>query len=209
MRPDNYRIQANQAIQRFLTYDQSSLIQKFSLHHHGSYLYVNFLCQPYRIHRRTGLLEKAVHPTWVRADSFHEVMTILDLLCGSQEDRHLANRWKSMESFGLMFHRNLLENQQDPWAISFQNDPKVFRQGCLALDGLPIPGADLGYAISFFDGMRVAVQFWFGDDEFCPRLRYLWDENALQYIRYETMHYAIPLVLQRIQSLGQSQCQPE
>lgn len=205
MSADNYRIQADRAIQRFLTYDQSLLIRKFNLLHDEGYLYVNLLCQQYRLHRKTGFLEKADSHRWISANHFHEVMTILDLLCGSWENRQLTDQWKSMEAFGLMFHRNLLEDQQDSWADQFHHSPEVFRLGCLALNGIPIPGGDYGYAVDFFDGMRVAVQFWFGDDEFHPRLRYLWNENALQYLRYETMYYAVPLILQRIWFLGQAQ----
>ena len=37
-----------------------------------------------------------------------------------------------------------------------------------------------------------------GDEEFPPGLRFLWDENALMYIRYETMYYAKGLLLQRL-----------
>ena len=66
------------------------------------------------------------------------------------------------------------------------------------MSGRPIKGADIGYAIEVFDGLEIGIQFWHGDDEFYPRLRYLWDENATMYIRYETMHYFLPLFLQRL-----------
>jgi len=33
---------------------------------------------------------------------------------------------------------------------------------------------------------------------FPPNLRFLWDENADQYIRYETMYFAKALLLNRI-----------
>ena len=49
-----------------------------------------------------------------------------------------------------------------------------------------------------FDGLRIAVQFWHGDEEFAPRLRYLWDENALRYLRYETTWFATGLLMQRL-----------
>ena len=61
-----------------------------------------------------------------------------------------------------------------------------------------MPGADIGYGIELFDGLRIGIQFWHGDEEFLPRVRYLWDENATQYLRYETMHFAIGLLRQRI-----------
>ena len=57
---------------------------------------------------------------------------------------------------------------------------------------------DAAYAFEIFDGLGVAVQLWLGDDEFPPNLRFLWDENADQYIRYETMYFAKALLLSRI-----------
>ena len=204
-RRDNYRTQLEQAKQRFLTFSQAKLIRKFGLDFDDAYLYVNLLCKPYRLNRRTALPEKEEGGQWVSADTYNEVMTLLDLLCDSRDDRCVSGRWKNMQSFGLMFHRNLLENQRNSWADRFQAEPEVFRRGCLALNGTPVPGADLGYAVEFFDGMSVAVQFWFGDEEFVPRLRYLWDENALQYLHYETMYFAVPLILERIYAAGQKE----
>ena len=103
-----------------------------------------------------------------------------------------------MTDFGLMFHQNLLEERRDKTADLFDRNPEGFRRACAAMGGRAIPGADIGYAIELFDGLEIGVQFWHGDDEFYPRLRYLWDENALLYIRYETMHYVLPLLLRRI-----------
>ena len=57
---------------------------------------------------------------------------------------------------------------------------------------------DVSFAFELFDGLRIWLQFWEGDEEFPPRLRFLWDENALQYLKYETMYFAVPLLLQRI-----------
>jgi hypothetical protein len=42
------------------------------------------------------------------------------------------------------------------------------------------------------------LQLWFGDDEFPPNVRLLWDENATMYLRYETMYYAKGLLLEKI-----------
>jgi hypothetical protein len=42
--------------------------------------------------------------------------------------------------------------------------------------------------------LTVAIQFWEGDDEFPPRVRWLWDENALMYLKYETMWFALGLL---------------
>ena len=197
-RKDNYLIQANQAKQHFLTYDQERLVRKLGARSDKQYIYVTFLNDPYRLERTTGDFQRWDGTAWVDGNSFAEVMTLLDMICDSREDRLISGRWKSMSDFGLMFHQNLLEDRKDAAADIFDRDPEGFRRACIAMGGQPIPGADIGYAIALFDGLRIGVQFWHGDDEFYPRLRYLWDENALQYIRYETMHYVIPLMLKRL-----------
>ena len=132
------------------------------------------------------------------ANSFEEVLTLLDLVCDSREDRTLAGRWKSMGTFGLQFHQNLLEERRNPTADRIQANPEAFQMACRGMGGRTIPGCDVGYSVEVFDGLEIGIQFWFGDEEFYPRLRYLWDENALQYIRYETMYYAVGLLMQRI-----------
>ena len=196
---DNYQIQAAQAKQHFLTYDHQMLIGKLKLKSVNTYIYVKFLCQPHRLNRKNGDLERLQDNAWVDANSFEEVMTLLDLVCDSRPDRWLTGRWKSMGTFGLQFHQNLLEERRNPTADRIQDNPEGFVRACQELNGRKISGCDIGYAIELFDGLEIGLQFWFGDDEFYPRIRYLWDENALQYIRYETMYFAVGLLTRRIQ----------
>ena len=56
----------------------------------------------------------------------------------------------------------------------------------------------MAYSIPVFDDLRLLIQLWFGDEEFPAQLRWLWDENALMYLTYETMFYAVPLIQNRI-----------
>ena len=200
-RVDNYQIQTQQAKKRFLSYDQQKLIEKLKLKYDAEFLYVKMLCKLYRLNRTSGDLESWDGTDWQDSNTFGEVLTLLDLVCDSREGRYLSCRWKNMQSFGLMFHQNLLEKDRDPWADRFQQDPEGLRKACLALGGQPLPQGDVAYAIELFDGLPIALQFWEGDEEFPPRLRFLWDENALMYIKYETMYYAVNLLMDRIKEL--------
>ena len=195
-RTDNYAIQAGQAKQRFLTYDQESLIRKLKLKADENYLYTALWGIPYRLSRVSGDLERLEQGTWVDANTFGEVMTLLDMVCDSREDRHTSGRWKDMADFGRVFHRNLLE--KDPWAMRFDANPEGLRRACIALGGQPFPKGDVAYILEIFDGLCVVVQLWLSDEEFPPRLRLLWDENASMYIRYETMYYAKGLLMQHL-----------
>lgn len=194
----NYLIQAQQAKKRFLTYDQEKIIRKLGLSFDDRYLYAKMLCKLYRLERTAADLQRQEGGQWVDANSYEEVMTLLDLLCDSREDRFLTGRWKSMESFGLQFHQNLLQEQEDPMACRVDRQPEAFAQACRKLGGTAMPGGDMGFRLEVFDGLEIGVLFWHGDEEFLPRLRYLWDENAWQYLRYETMFFAVGLLKQRI-----------
>ena len=195
---NNYLIQAGMARERFLTYDAVALGKKLKLRLDENFLYARMLGAEYRISRKNGDVARLEKGVWVDANTFDEVMTLLDLVCDSREDRYLSGRWKNMASFGLLFHQNLLEGKRDPWADRFEGDPEGFRWACRALGGRELAMGDICYAIELFDGLEIAVQLWFGDEEFPASLRLLWDENALMYLKYETMYFVKGMLLERV-----------
>lgn len=198
-RTNNYLLQAAQAKRYFLTYDQNALIRKLHLPYDEDFLYPVLFSRRYRLSRKTGDLEREENGVWRDANTFEEVMTLLDLICDSKEDRFVSGRWKNMADFGHAFHQSLLE-ERDPNAEWFQSRPEDFRRVCEALGGKEQPMGDIAYALEVFDGLPLLVQLWFGDEEFPASLRFLWDENALQYLKYETMYYARNLLLQRLKA---------
>ena len=187
---DNYQIQMKNAQKYFLTYDQEKLIRKFRLKNDETYLYVTMFSCPYRLSRHTGKLER-FRGSWQDANTFGEVMTLLDILCDSREDRYLTGKWVSTQHFGKHIHTGLLEIEEDPLATAFDQELGSFVKACKALGGHPIPGGDEAYAIEVMDGLAIGILFWYGDEEFPAQLRFYWDENALMYIKYETMHYTL------------------
>lgn len=198
MKTDNYQIQASQAKKLFLTYDQQELIRRCCLQFDDEYFYVRMLASCYRIRRSTGDMERQHRGIWVDANSFGEIMTLLDWLCDSKPDRFLTGRWINIITQGHYFHTELQEDTKDPDAVLFDQNSRAFEKACIALEGEKSPGADISYAIELFDGLRILVQLWHGDEEFQPRLRFLWDENVLQYLRYETTWYALGLLTKRL-----------
>ena len=125
-------------------------------------------------------------------------MTILDWLCDSRPDRYPTGRWINVVSHGHYFHSNLQEEGEDPLATAFDKEPEKFHKACLALGGQKHQSADISYTLELLDGLQILVQFWHGDEEFPPRLRFLWDENVLRYIRYETTWYAIGMLVKKL-----------
>lgn len=199
-RKDNYLLQVEQAKKVFLRYNQQALIEKLKLTYDEDYLYTVMLSTPYRIRRSNGDMERLEGDTWRYTDSHGECMTLLDLVCDSRPDRYLSCRWKNMSGFGRLFHQGMLESR-DPFAEMIQENPDGFRRACEALKGTPVKMGDICYAIELFDGLCIAVQFWEGDEEFPPKVNFLWDENALMYLKYETMWFAIGMLKQKIKDL--------
>ena len=197
-RRDNYSIAAARARQLFLEFDQQLLARKLGARMDDDYFYTVFLSEPYRIQRFTGDISRFHGGSWVEANSFGEVLTLLDLVCDSKAERFLSGCWKNMRDFGHGFHQQMLE-QRDPWADFFEQQPEAFAKALERMGGEKYPLGDVAYSIPVFDDLRLLIQLWFGDEEFPAQLRYLWDENALMYLKYETMFYAIPLVLRRIE----------
>ena len=195
---DNYRIQMQNAQKFFLTYDQEKLIRKFRLKADDDFLYLTMFSSPYRLNRHTGELER-FKEDWEDANTFGEVMTILDILCDSKDNRYLTGKWMSTQMFGKYFHSGLLEPEYDALADAFDKAPGSLRKTCTALGGHPIVGGDEAYAVEVMDGLEIGIFFWHADEEFPAQLRFFWDENAPMYIKYETMHYTLGYLRQLLQ----------
>ena len=171
-RRDNYAITVQRAKALFLEYDQAALARKLKAELDESYLYTAFLSEPCRIHRTTGDISRFTQGSWVADNSFGLVLTLLDLVCDSREDRHPTGNWKNMRDFGHGFHQQMLE-QRDPWAERFQENPQAFASACKRLGGEQYPLGDAAYSIPVFEDLNLLVQLWFGDEEFPAQLRYL------------------------------------
>ena len=198
---NNYEIQLQQAKERFLTYDQQELIHRCHLCLDDQYFYTRLLGSAYRICRKSGDMERWEQNAWTDGNSFAEVLTILDWLCDSREDRYISGRWINIVSHGHYFHRELQENTEDPDARWFSENPEAFVQACQALGGEKMPGADESYAIELMDGLQILVQLWHGDEEFPPKRCLLWDDNTTRYLRYETTWYAAGLLRKRLRQV--------
>lgn len=195
---DNYEKAAQNAKNYFLSYDQDALIRKLNLNWDSRYLYIPMLSELHRLCRKTGDLQKKEGKNWESANSFEEELTVLDYVCDCRENRYLSGRWKITQEFGHRFHNSLLEPSQDPLADFFNENPDAFQDACREAGGVPVQWGDMGFSVPLFPDVPVGVFFWQGDQEFPARLRFFWDENAGMYLKYETMHYGISLIRNRL-----------
>lgn len=52
------------------------------------------------------------------------------------------------------------------------------------------PG-DAAFVFHVFPFLPLVFQFWESDEEFPPVLKFMWDENVLDYLRFETLYYVM------------------
>lgn len=190
---DNYAIAAVAAQKRFADFDHAAIAQKLGCKTDGEYLYIRMLSKKYRIALKDGKIFSFSCSTWEETANFNEIMTLLDLVCDSSVNRRISGKWMNMSSFGRQFHQTLLE-QESSWARFLQANPQKLADACTSLHASPCTPGDAAFAIPLFEDLNVMLQLWYGDDEFPANIRWLWDENALMYLKYETMYYAVNMI---------------
>lgn len=187
---DNYAITTARAAQLFLGYDSAAMAEKFALPLDEEYLYITFVAAPYRVSRRTGLVERLGGAQPAPA-GFNESLTIYDVLCDSKPGCRLSGRYCRVNSLpGVAQTAGLGNDLFDSYAGRFDRDPAALARACEALGGTALTGADVGYTLPLFPFLPVQLRFWHGDEEFPPSLQLLWDEHTPQFMRYETTYYA-------------------
>ena len=198
----NYDKMLAQAQALFLGYDQRGMIDRWSLAHDDAYLYADFMGQPLRIDRHTGEVSHAREPApgEYRAARFvNEGMALFDLLTRSPIRPVPAGRWAGISALGGIIgagHDRTLSHEGA--AAIFQGRCDALAAACRRLDGVPTGRADVGYAIPVFRNFRILFQYWDGDDEFPANIKYLFDENALQFMHYETLWYVMGNLADRL-----------
>ena len=92
-------------------------------------------------------------------------------------------------------HTDISLNREITDRIGYFPFPLDFADGVYHIQGEKVLHID---GIPMDELVERAKRYVYHVGGFLPRLRYLWDENASQYIRYETMYFAIGLLKRRI-----------
>jgi len=198
----NYDRMLAQAQTLFLGYDQEAMIRRWALEHDDGFLYADYMGQKLRIDRRTGDVGYACAPAEgeYRAPGFvNEGMALFDLLTRSDVRPVPTGRWSSISTLGGIIgagHDRTLSHEGT--AARFQDRCDALAAACRRLGGVPTGKADVGYAIPVFRDFQILFQYWDGDDEFPANIKYLFDENALQFMHYETLWYVMGTLADRL-----------
>ena len=201
MAQSNYDITLARMPGEFLKYDQQRMIRMFCHDYDADHLYLRLLDRRYRISRRLGTIEWEDESSW-RPAGFLDAMTIYDLLCCAKDGAALSGRYAQAEHLpGTMHGANPAKGAFDEFAARCDEDPEKLKKACLALGGVELPMGELSFQVPLFDFLTVMVQFWSSDDEFPAVFKLMWDENVLQFLRFETVCYAARFLVNRLQAL--------
>lgn len=183
----------------FLGYDQEDIRRRFTLETDETRLFLRFCGEPYAIDRRTG---QVAGPGGQPADPA-AMLSIFDMLCCPAAPGPLSGEWRTVNALpgGVQNGGPSASGLLDSRAAVFVSRLPALGQACEALDGMPFPVGDLAYTLPVFDWFPAVFQFWNGDDEFPPAVRFLWDRDTLRYLRFETLFYIMDFLLCRLEAL--------
>lgn len=193
---NNYERSALAARALFLTWDQPKMIEKYRLRADAQYLYLRFLGEEYRIHRRDGrveCLEGGIQPA-----DFHAMMVLYDYLCREGEPPCMCGRWvrtHALKNAALTCPSDVKLYQR--YADAFQTRQDALKRAAAQI-GTPFPQGDIAFRFPIFDGMDGVFQFWAGDEEFPPSVRFLWDDTLHHYLKFETVWFVCGKLFSRI-----------
>lgn len=198
---DNYTISRDRAQAYFLNFDQAVCIARWDLAHDERWLYAAFLGRPYRICRATGAVYRCEDG---REAGFSEVLSIFDFLCHDSPVRQLTGVWAPVNSLkGLTATAGVATDFHSATAAFFDRDEEAFRAACRSLGATEVAMGDIGFCFPIFGDFRAILKFYRSDEEFPASATLLWDENALQFIYYETVFYVAGYLLQAIRETMQ------
>ena len=192
---NNYEKTLLRAEKEFLRFDQQEIIAAGNLKNDECYIYITFFYNNYRIHRHTGKIED-ISQKEPRHVTFEEGMSILDAICEPTPFRRLSGDMVDI----AYFHRTAFNGQSlhQPYADHFSANLEKFSTVCSALGGTSVSGCDAGFRFALFPFLPLEIKLWEGEEGISPALRSLWDSNTRDFIRYESMFYALGHVYTQI-----------
>ena len=205
MEVSNYIKMRDQMQERFLTYDQKEIEGKYGfafddkITNMDSYTVKTyqdwFLGSQgkWRVNRHTGVVEGSKdHFLHVHQGSFNETLTIFDLLCCGKKEIVLAGTYARTNSLkGTIKGRTIASGVHDSRAARYDGHVEQLKKACVSLSGKPYSPGDAAFVFHVFPFLPLVFQFWESDEEFPPVLKFMWDENVLDYLRFETLYYVM------------------
>ena len=221
MLSDNYEKQVYIARDLFLKYDQRNILKKLPLKYDEEYLYLSMLDMELRVSRMTGQVEMPVTagecvgkqrcaaetaeeedlPLHEICTDYATVMTVYDVLCYSEKSPVLSGMWCPLNSLQVTLSNPDADLFTRKYARAFSGKIHELKEACRRIGGMePAVSAhsDVCWQFDIFPFFPVQFRFWDGDEEFEPKIQLLWDKNSLKFMHFETLYYAMGILMQRL-----------
>lgn len=172
---------------RFLKMDQEALIEKFQLESDEMAVYLTYFNHKMRIDRFTGVITYLEEPQKIAG--FNTCMDVYNLFHYSIDIPVASGilvpfrQIKRVYPFEAAYKRTVLKTLQE----TFSGHVEELRKACEKLRGKPLSQGDVGYQLSVYPFLDIAVYFWDGDDEFEAQANMLFDSNITDFLHEENV----------------------
>lgn len=195
---DNYQLALEYARGLFLEWNQEAIITRCRLRRDEAYLYLNFLGDPWRIERSSGCAQR-MQGSEIANANFSQALSIYDYLCRREPLPALSGRLCPVNALPHVAQSNPdTASLHQKHADFFQLHLPALKQALAEIGCAPFDKGDAACLFPVFDGFNAVFQFWEGDEEFPPSVRFLWDENSQGYLKYETLYYVMGCFLEKL-----------
>ena len=186
--PENRQSNYDQVIEnwrlKFLEMDQEELIRKFQLEADKEFLYIIYFSKRFRIDRKTGFITEDG-----KSPGFDTVMNIYNTFYYSAAHPVASGNLvafrqvKRVYPFEAAYRRTIISRLQE----LFSGKTEELRKACEALGGTLLPQGDVGYVLSVFPFLNIAVLFWDKDEEFEAQANMLFDSEITEFMHEENV----------------------
>ena len=152
--------------------------------------------------RADGRVDAAEEPGGFRlCEDYNVVMTIYDALCHPKGRPQLSGEWVPLYALQVTMSSPGTDTFTQKYADAFAGRVPLLWKACSDIGGERLPvaaGADVYWQFDLFPFFPVQLRFWDADEEFPAQFRLLWDRNALQFMHFETLYYALGHLMERL-----------
>ena len=201
---NNYEKQVYISRELFMKYDQQVMLKRLPLEYDETYIYLTMLDARLRISRASGIVEIRNEEDYAVCIDFSIVMTVYDILCYSETIPALSGMWCPLSSFQVTSSSPDSDVFTIKYARAFSGKIQELKEACRKIGGTEpavSAHADVCWQFDIFSFFPIQFRYWDGDDEFEPRIQLLWDKNSLKFMHFETMYYALGVLMQRLETL--------
>ena len=199
----SYESMRNKMRAEFLKFDQNRMLRRFPLENGEDYIYIEFMLRRYRIDRRTGVVEWSLDGfASANEADYNESMTIYDLLCFPSDGRAFAGLYCPADRLkGTVVSAGSADRMFQSAAEHFCGRTDELRRACRAVGSEIGMSGDVAAKIYPFSFLPVILQFWEADEEFPAKLKFMFDENILQFMHYETLFFMTGHIIKRLEEM--------